>query len=263
MTIIEKLDMNVKQANSDFTAIKNKIIEKGVEVAEGTRTAYYAKKVDEVYEAGRKAEYDEFWDSYQNGGNRLTLDFFFAGNGWYQNTIIPKYDLKPARANNMFTMTTFAGDLAQHFEDLGRALDFSNCTMVHQIFANATDITRLGTLDFRKVTYGSSWFISMRKLITIDKLMLSEDTTAPGYAFDDCSNLENLTIEGVINKNGYNFKACTKLSKASIESIMAALSTATSGLTVTLSKTAVNNAFTDEEWTALVSQHTNWTISLI
>ena len=136
--------------------------------------------------------------------------------------------------------------------------------MISGIFSNANGITRLGTLDFRKVTYGTGWFSYMKKLITIDKLMLSENTISPGnFSFEECLELTNITIEGVINKNGHNFQWSKKLSKASIESIMAALSTTTSGLTVTLSKTAVNNAFTDEEWSALVSQHTNWTISLI
>lgn len=64
-----------------------------------------------------------------------------------------------------------------------------------------------------------------------------------------------------------------KLSKPSITSIINCLSTTTSGLTVTLSKTAVNNAFetsegvadgsTSQEWLNLVATKTNWTISLV
>ena len=62
------------------------------------------------------------------------------------------------------------------------------------------------------------------------------------------------------------------LSKDSIISIINALSTATSDLPITLSITAVNNAFetspgaadgsTSEEWTALIATKPNWTISL-
>ena len=252
MTIAEK----ILRAKADYDAV----YEAGKNAGGGGGQGSY----DEGYEAGRKAEYDVFWDKYQLYGTIGTMDFFFAGNGWETNTIKPKYNLKPTRANYMFSMTGFSGDLAQHFENLGIALDFSNCNMATGIFSNASAITRLGILDFRKVTYGSSWFISMRKLITIDKLLLSENTISPGnYALQECYELTNLTIEGVINKNGYSFQWSTKLSKVSIESIMAALSTTTSGLTVTLSKTAVNNAFTKDEWEALVSQHTNWTISLI
>jgi hypothetical protein len=49
------LEQNIRQVNSDFQAIKAKIIEKGVDIADGTRTAEYASKIDEVYEAGKSA----------------------------------------------------------------------------------------------------------------------------------------------------------------------------------------------------------------
>ena len=252
MTIAEK----ILRAKSDYDAV----YEAGKNAGGGGGQGSY----DEGYEAGQKAEYDAFWDGYQSNGHQTMLDYFFAGKGWVKATIKPKIDLKPTRANSMFSMNGFKGDLAQHFETLGKELDFSNCTMINGLFSNANEITRLGTLDFRKVTYGTGWFAYMRKLITIDKLLLSENTISPGnHALQECYELTNLTIEGVINKNGYSFQWSTKLSKVSIESIMAALSTTTSGLTVTLSKTAVNNAFTKDEWEALVSQHTNWTISLI
>lgn len=49
------LQENIRRVNSDFQAIKAKIVEKGVEVADGTKTSEYASKVDAVYEAGKKA----------------------------------------------------------------------------------------------------------------------------------------------------------------------------------------------------------------
>lgn len=221
---------------------------------------------------GGKSFYDEFWDSYQLGGTRKTLDFFFAGNGWTKDTLIPKHDMRPSRANNMFSLCAFVGDLAQHFENLGRALDFSNCTMAQTIFSNASSITRLGLIDFRKVTYGSAWFINMRRLMTIDKLLISENTVAPGSAFDDCSELINIAIEGVINKNGYNFKWSTKLSKASWYSIIGCYAVDLS-LTMTGSKASVDKAFetsdgandgsTSPEWLNLLATRPNLTVHLI
>ena len=65
MTIRERLNMNVKQVNSDLQDIKSKIIEKGVEIAEGTRTAEYADKVDEVYEKG-----------FADGKASVTINFY-------------------------------------------------------------------------------------------------------------------------------------------------------------------------------------------
>lgn len=232
MTIIEKLDMNVKQANSDFTAIKNKIIEKGVEVAEGTRTADYAEKVDEVYETGRKAEYDAFWDNFQKNGYRISYRYSFYGNYWTDALYNPKYPIVcegQASAQDLFHTSKITD------------------TKVDVYFGEGNTNSRAFGAD---------------ALVTIRGLHISENIAFLN-TFQNALSLENLTIIGVIGQNGFDVKDCKKLSKASIESIMAALSTATNSLTVTLSKTAVNNAFTDEEWTALVSQHNNWTISLI
>ena len=49
------LDVNIEQVDADFTSIKEKIIEKGVDVAKGTKTSEYASKVDEVYAKGQAA----------------------------------------------------------------------------------------------------------------------------------------------------------------------------------------------------------------
>jgi hypothetical protein len=65
------------------------------------------------------------------------------------------------------------------------------------------------------------------------------------------------TIAGAIN-----LKWSKKLSKASIESVIGCLSDAKTGLTATFSTTAKNNAFTTEEWDALVASKPNWTIAL-
>jgi hypothetical protein len=75
--------------------------------------------------------------------------------------------------------------------------------------------------------------------------------------------LEELYCEGTLDITGLNLKDSTKLNKASIESIISVLSTTTTGLSITLSKTAVNNAFTTDEWNALIGTRTNWTISLV
>ena len=92
--------------------------------------------------------------------------------------------------------------------------------------------------------------------------------------FAGASALEEITITGTIGQNGFSISPCVKLSKDSIKSVINALSTTTSGLTVTLSKTAVNNAFgidVDDtttwaegtEYYELRHSKDNWTISYI
>ena len=225
------------------------------------------------YRDGKKAEYDAFWDAYGEFPYTVNHDFYFAGNGWTEKNLKPNTDIRPSRANSMFQLNCFSGDLARHFEDLGVILDFSNCTMAASIFVNAYLITRVGALDFSKVLSGAAWFTNATGLITIDKLVVSENTVAPSNSFHSCTALENITVEGVINKNLWNFQWSPKLSKASIESVISCLSATTSGLTVTFSKTAVNKAFETSSgagdgsdsaaWSALVATKSNWTISLV
>ena len=92
-------------------------------------------------------------------------------------------------------------------------------------------------------------------------------------AFQNLKALEDLTVTGVIGGDGFNVQWSTLLSKASITSIINALSSTTTGLTVTLSLAAVNKAFetstganngsTSTAWTTLIATKTNWTISLV
>ena len=107
-------------------------------------------------------------------------------------------------------------------------------------------------------------FNGARNLVTIEKIIIKTDGSQVfNGAFDTCNSLENLTIEGTIGQNGLNLQWSTKLSRASIESIANALSSTTSGLSITLSKTAKEAAFTDTEWADLIATKSNWTINLI
>ena len=268
------LETNVRQAGADFTAIKEKIVANGVEVAEGTRTAEYAQKVDEVYEAGKKAEYDEFWDAHQANGTRKNYANTFAC--WALENIYPKYDMKPTTTYMMFRAAggSTGGylDLAERLDECGVILDTSECS-THQYMFYESRITRVGVIDTRGAASLNDIF-DYSSIQTIDKLILRDDgsQTISG-TFKACSELINIVIEGVIGQNGYNLRWSTKLSKASITSIINALSTTTEGLTVTLSKAAVNKAFeTSEgandgefsaEWNELEKSREDWTISLV
>ena len=48
------------------------------------------------FDAGKKAEYDAFWDTFQNNGNRTTYSYAFYGSavGWNDTTFNPKYPIK-------------------------------------------------------------------------------------------------------------------------------------------------------------------------
>jgi hypothetical protein len=84
-------------------------------------------------------------------------------------------------------------------------------------------------------------------------------------SFDECVNLVDITIAGTIGQT-VDFHWSTKLSADSIRSIIWALSETATGKAITLSETAVNNAFASDmgEWTDYLSAiRSNWTINLV
>ena len=276
MTEIQLLDMNIGQVGSDFDSIKDSIVDKGVEVAEGTPTSQYAAKVGEVYEAGKRAQYNEFWDGIFSGRNWQCK---FYGSSWNDNTFYPNQDIKPSGyANNLFALCEIT-DLVARLQECGVTLDTSNIDVRSDYMFNyATKITRVPFLDLRKVGFSTSFtggvlnsmFNNCTSLVTIDGIQLHDDGSQRlgMEIFTNCKTLENITFYGVIGgADNINFRWSTKLSKTSITSIINALSSTTSGLTVTLSKTAVDNAFTGgstgEEWLNLIATKNNWTISLV
>jgi polygalacturonase len=210
-----------------------------------------------------KSYYDDIWDAIQSKGAKEDYSYLFMGDSWNDNSFKPKYDIKPTTLYSAFNRSTVTS-FKQTFKNYGVKLDLSKCTNIGYAFFNSTT-KEVPEIDARLCS-GTLYhvFSGCSNLVTIDKIILSNDGTL-GFqsVFDRCGSLENIIFEGVIGKNGLGFGWSTKLSKNSITSIINALSSSTSGLSITLSKTAVNNAFTTSEWEALVSTKSNWTISLV
>lgn len=270
------LEINIRQANADFVAIKEKFVANGVEVAEGTRTSEYAQKVDEVYEAGKKAEYDAFWDAYQENGNRLKYGGAFSGVGWNDETFKPKYDIKPTEVSRILSGTAIT-DFKGALEKAGVVFDLSRAMGISYITDNSATLTRLPELNVTSAKTLPYFLYQASALVSVDKVILKSDgsQTFGAQTFGYLTALEEIRFEGVIGQNGMNFQHSKKLSKASVISIINALSTTTSGLAITLSKAAVNKSFeTSEgandgelssEWDVLGGENRekkNWTISL-
>jgi hypothetical protein len=200
----------------------------------GNQAGFDIGKVEGI-EEGKKTERDDFWEVFQKGGEPMNYNYAFGYNKFKDENYFPKYDINVMSGN----------------------------TTANYMFNVASDITDTKvTIDASKANNTQNMFSSCTNLKKIPKLIVGANT---GFAntFNACEALEELYIEGTIAKNGLTLQYSTKLNKASIESIINALSKTTSGLTVTLSKTAVNNAFTAEEWDALEATKTNWTISLV
>lgn len=217
-------------------------------------------------DTGGKSSYDEFWDTFQMNGTRAQYDnAIFGGSSWYDARFKPKYDIKITGNANQVFVNSKIQDFKGCIQRAGINFTFDGITSAQNMF-QYSQINNLPSMDFSKATSGwalSGAFESCTYLKSIDKIIVSESTTfRADNTFYGCKALEDIIIEGTLGTNGLDLHWSTKLSKASIESIINALSTTTSGLTVTLSQTAVNNAFTTSEWQALEATKTNWTISL-
>lgn len=218
-----------------------------------------------TFEQGKQAEYDRFWDTYQDYGKRTAFPCSFGGNGWYGN-FRPKYDIRPTDGYMMFRSFGMINENGNHvslksvLDELGIVLDFSNCTNLQYAFQWANPL-ELGVVDLRSLSQGSNMF-AYANIFSIEELILYENTKIDSF-FSNVTKLRRLKVSGVIAKNGFNVQWATLLDHDSIVSIINCLSTTTSGLSITLSKTAVENAFTDEEWTELEQTKPNWTIVLV
>lgn len=187
---------------------------------------------DEVYDAGKQAEYDAFWDTYQRNGIGLSYLYMFSGGGWRDAIYNPKYPIKI----------------------------LYNC---NYMYFNSNITNTKVSIDISGLTSNLMYMFASSKIETIPLLIVDEATAYGNTIFNACASLINLTIQGTIAKKGLDLQWSTNLSRASIISVINALSTTTSGLSVTFSKTAKEAAFTDDEWAVLIATKPNWAINLV
>ena len=212
---------------------------------------------------GMQTEYDRFWDVFQDKGNRTDYSTAFRGDYWKDEIFKPKYTIQPINAESMFIRTKIT--------DI-RMVDLTKATNVGNLCNSSTQgIRYVGKIGNSSIETFGSVFGWCHKLISVEKMIVDAKAQF-NSAFEGCYDLESITFEGTIAYN-ISFAGSSKLNKASILSIFNALSTTATGKTLTLSTTAVNNAFetstgaadgsTSTEWTNLVATKTNWTISLV
>lgn len=195
--------------------------------------------VEDVYESGRtigeldgeahgrQAQYDEFWDVYQNYGNGISPDNAFSTSRWKDTNYNPKYDLK-------FTSTNLTNTFYDSWiTDTKKPIHVEGCIL------NNT---------FR-----------YSHIVTIPLLIVDENTTNSG-GFSAFTTLKNITITGTI-ANNFNFSTCLNLTNASVDSIIGALKQLAEGdeaRTLTLHTTVKAN-MTDAQIATI--QEKGWTLA--
>lgn len=200
---------------------------------------------DEVYEKGKKDEYDKFWDEFQKGkkGERTNYENAFR-NGWSFANFYPKYDIKPkGNTSHIFyawsdSFTTTPYSLKKRLEECGVVLDTSEATTLAYAFAYSSPITEIPTLDLRGLTENPAGLFSNNYGLKTVSFRVNENTPMGNWFGSYTTGVVNLTVEGTIGKSGFRVSNLTKLTKESLLSILTALSkdqSIASGKSVTFS----------------------------
>lgn len=195
--------MSIQQEN--FKQIADKIREK-TNTEDLIKPIDFVEKIDDVFEAGRKKEYDMFWDAFQNYGQPKAYPNAFSYNSWFDNNIDiynPKYPFVIVSCNFMFGGNT-------KITDIKVPLDFTqfNVTQAYNIFEDCT------------------------KLETIPLLKLNNNQPSLKI-FYNCKSLKNITFEGTIKKPLEIYHS-TKLSRNSLLSLLQALTSVVSEVSIIL-----------------------------
>ena len=140
--------------------------------------------------AGKQAEYDRFWDAYQNNGTLNNYYQAFQNAFWDDDTFRPKYPI------------TCSG----------------GSTNARSICYNATNITNIPVDVIVTGISMQDAFSRCGKLHAIKKLVLNGVTSLVN-TFTGCSALENIEIDGSIDVN-FNISATAVLTDASVQSII-------------------------------------------
>lgn len=259
MTIAEQ----VARLKTDFDEVYEAGYSAGESAAGSTKDAY-----QQGVAYGRQAEYDDFWDAYQENGNRTDYQNMFSGEGWTEETYRPKYHIEHV-GNPVYMLYRRCGitNLRDAIEASGKKVTINGSTWQF-VFQQSQKLEVIGGLDIgTPIKILSGVFAYCPKLREIQTLPIDEDATQ--LDFTQIPLLETISFTGTIPTD-ISFAQSKYLSKSSIKNIIQTLSKNATGKTVTLSKTAVTNAFgstTADEWTALIAPkiapNGGWTIILV
>ena len=239
-----------------------------------------AENTQKVYDAAKNSQNNELWKAITANGTRTNYSSAFQLQQWDKNSFIPTYDITPTNASSMFRFIgPGSNELQVDMEELektqGIKFDFSNCTVFEYAFAGGL-FSVLNVIDMSLSASSNSYVFygaySGRRLKKINRLILGENTKPHSTWFGYADQLTHIGFEGVLANNGLDISTCPKIDKESIISLVNILSETTSGLTITLRKSAVNNAFgidIDDETTYpegsefynLRNSKSNWTIN--
>ena len=238
------------------------IAEKLTEIA-GNTPLVYDKGVDD----GKQAEYDSFWDAFQQNGTRRDYSYAFS-NGWTDDAFKPKYKINSV--DNMQQAFRYSGITKLSYAASDRITLASSSGTFSGCFFRDEQLTEIEpTLDASASTSASACamiFYYCRALRNVT-LKVNPNVTQNNYfgeAFLYCAALEELYFEGAdtISAN-IDLRWSPLLTVGSLRSILTALNKSISGKTLTLNTASQAVIQGDTEATAAYNAAltAGWTIA--
>lgn len=228
----------------------------------GLSAVHVAVKDEDAYNEGRTAEYDGFWDNFQDYGNRTNYSFGFSGFCWNDATFRPKYNIKAVgNAASLFRSLEVTEDLPVIFEKQGIVLDTSQATNLEYFFQTSNSLAPigLGTVDCTGLTVRLSSSFSSRRTRQV-KLIIN-DSVAFYNTFNAAINMTDLELEGTLGTNGLSLSNSTLLTHDSLMSVInAAKDYSGSSTAYTVAFGEENLAKLTEEEIAIATEK-GWTLS--
>lgn len=164
-------------------------------------TTLTTEKIPNVYEAGKQAEWSNFWKGFTNNGSRENYKFAFYGTNM-QGVTIDANLCKPVKTTQIFYNNPMT--------ELPRGINFSKRdTTAASTSWNGDVGYELGWCNKLLYVYdigiqpsASLWamFANCSSVKTIEIVRVKEETILT-EAFTNCKALENITFEGVIGRN--------------------------------------------------------------
>ncbi len=171
-----------------------------------------ATDIPKVYEAGKKSQYDEFWDNYQDKGKLKNHNHAFRGEGWNDITYDPKYDMQPSTATGMFA----SSKISDIYKGGRINIDFSKTTQFGTLFYGMQNLVRLKEISTVSASSCNQLFDYDTNLEEIEKLILKDDgSQVVTNMFGWCTALQKIKIEGCFGKD-ISFSHSSKLTYESL-----------------------------------------------
>ncbi len=226
-----------------------------------------AGNVEKVYDKGYSDGEEAFWKAITNNGKKEHYSRTFN-----------EADMSGLNCKGLVKPTGTMDRMFYNYkgEYLPEGMDFSNALSASSYFSSSEYATQLFTFSTNlkyvydmglpakgtsgKIMQMGAMFRDCFELETIEVLRVDASATFSS-TFYQCNKLKNLTIEGVIGKNGFNVSSCP-LNHDSLMSIISALEDKTgdeSGTSWVITLGTENKAKLSEE-ELKIAEDRNWEV---